>query len=82
MFNLITIANGNRAMDKALFDRLGDNIDLSKEKHRKLSFWDDAELFRCREGNGALAVKFREHIELLGGKILLRHRVDTICIFP
>jgi len=78
LFNLTTIANGNRRICKRLFERLADNIDLSKEKARKLSFWTDAELYRCREGNGALAVKFKENIVKLGGVIQLDSKVTAI----
>jgi len=79
-FNLITIANGNRKIDKQLFNNLSDNINLEKESVKMLSFWDDAELFRCREGNGALAVKFAHHVEALGGQILLKQHVERIQI--
>jgi len=74
----LTIANGNRRIAPSLFNRLGDNVDLENEKVRKLSFWNDAELFRCREGNGALALKFREGIEKLGGKIYNETEVVTV----
>jgi hypothetical protein len=47
-FNLVTIGNGNRELDPALLKSVFDNIDglEQHEKARKLSFWDDAELFR------------------------------------
>lgn len=45
---MVTIGNGNRNLDPNLLESVFDNIDgiEEAEKARKLSFWEDAELFR------------------------------------
>jgi monoamine oxidase len=81
-FNLVTIGNGNRSLDADLLKSVFDNVEgIEKaETARKLSFWDDAELFRCHEGNMGLAVKFHEHLLKKGVEVRLNTTVTEIAI--